>query len=310
MASRLWLPLAAALALASAAAPAQPIRPEPQRGGTFVEPPPRVDPLYLPQGPDRPGEEPWRQPVLHLQLTADVPLRSGLPVGAGTQGTRPGSPTLQALLRWRPLEDPGWFAQVSAFRYVSPQRQRPWDPDFYYSFGYDDGQPGRWALFYANYTGTRLNPDAARGESRFNFPQGQWTASYRFALPQVLESALLVGDRDSALCHADGNLVPRFTQGSSAALGSGKTSFALGCRYSRPDGWFAHGTAFAWPDRTRQQPWDPDFTYGIGWTDPAPGGLTIQYQNYSGNRWPGRAHAPGEGSLRSGSISVSKGWNW
>jgi hypothetical protein len=310
MAARRLLASVALSVAAGAFAQVQPTPPEAQRGGTFVEPPARVDPVYIPQGPDRPGEEPWREPVLHLRLTADFPLRSGSPVGAGTQGSRPGSPTLQALLRWRPLEDPGWFAQVAAYKYLSTGRQRPWDPDFTYAFGYDVGQPERWAFFYANYTGTRFNPDGSRGESRFNFLQGQLTASYRFLLPEALQSALLVGDGDSALCHVDGNLVPRFTQASSPSLGSGKVSFALGCRYARPDGWFAHATAYAWPDRSRQQPWDPDYTYGVGWTDPRPDGLTIQYQNYSGNRWSGRPGAPGEGTLRSGSISVSRGWNW
>jgi hypothetical protein len=281
-----------------------------QRGGTFIEPPERVDPLYLPQGPDQPGQAPWREPVLQLRLTAEVPLRSGQSVGSGTQGGRPASPTLQALLRWRGLDDPAWYAQVAFFRYLGSDEQRPWDPDFTYAFGYDDGQPGRWAFFYANYTGTRLHPDPALGESRFNFPQGQWTASYRFLLPEGMRSTLLVGDGDSALCHADANWVPTYTQANTSALGSNKYSLALGCRYSRPYGWFAHATAFAWPDRSRQQPWDPDYTYGLGWTSPAPGGPTIQYANYSGNRWPGRAGAPGEGTLRSGSISVSWGWGW
>ncbi|RYY85927.1 MAG: hypothetical protein EOO24_36065 [Comamonadaceae bacterium] len=302
--------LPAAFALAAANVLAQAAPPQAQRGGTSVEPPERVDPLYIPVGPDQPGQEPWREPVLRLQLTADFPLRAGQVVGAGTQGARPGSPTVQALLRWRPLQDPGWFAQAALHKYLDAARQRPWDPDFTYAFGYDDGQPGRWAFLYANYTGTRLNPDGSRGESRFNFLQGQWTASYRFAVPEALESLALVGDGDGALCHADANWVPRYTQSTGLALGRDKVSLALGCRYTRPGGWFAHATAYAWPDRARQQPWDPDFTYGIGWTDPAPGGLTLQYANYSGNRWPGRRAAEGEGSLRSGSISVTWGRDW
>jgi hypothetical protein len=300
------------LALAAGGpAGAQAPTPEPQRGGTYVEPPARVDPIYVPRGPNQPGEPLSADSTLALRLSLDVPLRAAeRGLGRGAQGPRPGAPTAQALLRWRPLADGGWFAQATLFRYLEAGRQRPWDPDFTYALGYDDGQPGRWSIVYANYTGTRFSPDRAAGESRFNVPQGQWTASYRFELAEPLQRAVLVGDGDRALCHADGNWVPRFTRQEGGALGHHKTSLALGCRYQRPEGWFAHATAFAWPDPDRQQPWDPDYTYGFGWAQPGERGLAVQYGNYSGNRWPGRDRAPGEGALRSGSVTVTWGTDW
>jgi hypothetical protein len=280
-----------------------------QRGGTYVEPPARVDPVYVPLGPNQPGEAPWQEPRVSLRFTLEAPLRHAPAAGAATQGTRPGSTTVQAALRWRPFEDRAWFVQGTAFGYVDRAQQRSWDPDFTYAFGYDDGRPGHWAFTYANYTGTRVAPDAARGEGRWNFPQGQWTASYRFDLPQAWKNVLLAGDGDTAPCHADANLVSRFSR-STGGFGSDKSSFGLGCRYTRPEGWFAHATALAWPDRPRQQPWDPDFVYGFGWTQPGPGGLTLQYANYSGNRWPGRARSTGEGLFRSGSVSLGWGTAW
>ena len=317
MAARVLRPLVSCVALAlallagasahaqSGADPA----PQQQRGGTYVEPPATVPPEYVPSAPDHPGETPYREPALALRFTADIPLRHGPAPGAGAQGARPASPTLQAQLRWRPFDDRAWFAQATAFAYVDKARQRSWDPDFTYAFGYDDGQPGRWAFVYANYTGTRFQPDPARGEQRWNFPQGQWTASYRVGLPEALRPWLLVGDGDAALCHADANLVPRYSR-VEGGFGADKASLGLGCRYSRPEGWFAHATALAWPDRARQQPWDPDFVYGLGWTQPGPGGITVQYANYSGNRWPGRARGAGEGTPRSGSITVSWRLDW
>ena len=275
---------------------------QPQRGGTYTPPPAAVDPLYAPQGPDRPGEQPYREPFLQLRLTTEMPLRNG-GAGSGTQGSRAASPSVQALLRVRPFEDRGWFAELALYRYLRAARQQPWSPDFTYGFGYDDGQPDRFSFTYANYTGTRFAPDRPLGERRFNFPQGQWTVRYRFELPAALEPLFLVGDGDRALCHIEGNFMPRFTQASGAGLGSDKVSAGLGCRYTTPDGWFAQATAYAWP-AGRQQPWDPDYVYGFGWT--SPGGLTIQYANYSGNRWPGRSTAPGEGAPGSGSVSL--GW--
>lgn len=298
---------ALALVLASCGAAAQdpppPVMLE-QHGGTYVEPPP-VDPLYLPAGPDQPATEPER---LTLRLSFDAPLRHGAAasLGRGVQGSTAASPSLQAALRWTPLPDRAWFAEVILYKYLRPEWQQPWHPDFSYSFGYRDARPGTWSLFYANYTGTRFDPDGARGEHRFNFPEGQWTLARRFGLPAAWEPWLLVGDGDSAVCSGGFHLVPRYEDVASGGERSFKKSLSLGCRYTRPSGWFAELAVFAYPQAGQEQPWDPDYTYALG-RGSGPGTLSIGYGNYSGNRFPGRARGAGEGAFRSGSLSLS--WN-
>jgi hypothetical protein len=304
--------LLAALALPAWAAAQAPNVGTVQRGGTYVEPPARVDPIYTPRERSAvPGAD-GDQPPLTLQLTLDIPLRSGgtAGLGRGVQGSTAASPTVQAALRWTPLADSGWFAQLVAHRYLRSDRQQAWHPDFSYAFGYEHFRPGTWSLVYANYTGTRLRPDRQAREGRFNFPQGQWTLSHRFELPAALEPVLLMGDGDNALCSANAHLVPRFTDFRTGGERSGKKSLSLGCRYTRPEGWFAEAALYAWPSRGEQQPWDPDFTYGFGYEHPGPGRLTVKYNNYSGNRFPGRDRGPGEGTLRSGSISLTWSAEW
>ncbi|HEX7892162.1 MAG TPA: hypothetical protein VF522_22625 [Ramlibacter sp.] len=281
-----------------------------QRGGTYIEPPAQVDPVYTSAGPVA-ADEPARQPHLTLQLAADFPLRGGgtNAPGRGTQGSTAASPTLQASLRWVPRHDAFWFGQLTLLRYLHRDRQQPWHPDFTYSFGYEDFRPGTWSLVYANYTGTRLSPDRAAGERRLNFAQGQWTLSRRFALPETLQPVFLVGDGDQALCTAGLHVMPRYVEFDGGGQRSGKTSASLGCRYTRPEGWFAHLALQAWR-RSQQQPWDPDFTYGFGYEHPGPGRFTVRYNNYSGNRFPGRGRGTGEGSFRSGSITISWTGEW
>jgi len=281
-----------------------------QRGGLFIEPPAVVDPVYIPAGPDAGPAEPAAAPPLTLQLTLDVPLRRGgtATLGRGVQGPTAASPTLQAQLRWLPVAGSWWFAQLTFLRYLRGDRQQPWHPDFSYAFGWDDWRPGSWSLFYANYTGTRLHPDGAAGEHRFNFPQGQWTLAWRFALPARLEPVLLVGDGDQASCNASGHLMPRFAR-FEGGTGTRKTSLSLGCRYTRPQGWWAEAALFAYPRGSQQQPWDPDYTYGFGYADTGPRNFS-RYNNYSGNRFPGRDRAPGEGTFRSGSVAFSWSTQW
>jgi hypothetical protein len=295
--------LLAALALAAPGAGANDL----QRGGTFVEPPANVPGIYLPAGPNLPSQADAPALRLSVRLALDVPLRGAgeTAAGQGAQGSPPGSPTVQLGARWRPVAGEPWFVQANLLGYLRPRRQQPWNPDFTYGFGYEDFQPGRWSFVYANYSGTRLSPDRARGEGRSNFRQGTWSAVYRFALPGPLHEALLVGDGDASLCHASANHTPRYTTSGSPSLARGKRWFGLGCRYTRPEGWFAHLDVMAWPQRREQQPWDPDYTYGFGTRLPQLPQLVVQYTNYSGNRWPGRDRGAGQGQLRSGSVTVS-----
>jgi hypothetical protein len=283
-----------------------------QHGGVYIAPPAEVDPVYRPAGPNAGAGQPDTQPPLRLQLTLDVPLRHGgtAALGRGVQGSTAASPTLQAQVRWTPVRQSWWFAQATFYRYLRPGEQQPWHPDFSYGFGYDDPRPGTWSLFYGNYTGTRLQAAAAAGEHRFNFPEGQWTLARRFELPPALQPVLLVGDGDSALCSAEGHVTPRYARLEGGPEGRHKTSLSLGCRYLRASGWYFEAALFAYPLRSQQQPWDPDFTYGFGYADWRPGAIAIRYDNYSGNRFPGRALAAGEGRPDSGSLSVTWSVPW
>jgi hypothetical protein len=304
----LWLAACAPLSLRAQDPPPQVITQ--QRGGTYWDPPAKVDPQYLPMGPDSPSTEPVHH-RLRLELALDVPLRGGgsASLGRGTQGSTAVSPTLQAHLRWTPLADAYWFAQLVLFRYLRGDRQQPWHPDFSYAFGWDDPRPDTWSLYYANYTGTRLQPDA--GEGRFHFAQGQWTLRYNATLPQAARDWLLVGDGDSAACNVALNVTPRYVDYRDGSLRPFRKSVSAGCRYTRPEGWWAELALYGYPDGSQQQPWDPDFTYGFGYQVPLPPGmLSVKYNNYSGNRFPGRTRGPGEGDFRSGSITLSWQWAW
>lgn len=289
-------------------------RPDTQRGGTYIEPPDTVDPAFLPPGPNgRRNDVPAPETLgLGLRLSLDYPLRSGIDAGTGTgaQGSPPVSPTAQLSLRWLPVRQSEWFVQTTLYRYLQPDRQQPWNPDFTYAFGYDDWRPGTVSLVYSNYAGNRFQPDRTRAESRSNFSRGTWSLGYKFMLPEALEPYLLVGDGDRSACRTNLNYTPRFTHLQGGSPRHGKVSVALGCRYTVASGWYAELTAFGYPDRSQQQPWDPDFTYGFGYFDWRPGSISLQYSNYSGNRFPWRTRSPGQGTLRNGSLSVSWTTSW
>jgi hypothetical protein len=195
---------------------------------------------------------------------------------------------------------------MTFYRYLLSGRQ-PWNPEFTYVFGYDDWHPNTFSLTYGNYSGNRIHPE--RGNPFSLFRQGNISLGYKFKTPEALDPLLKVDASHDINCSINGNVTPRYTDLKTLSIQRYKRSLSLGCRYTLPSKWYANATFFTFPDRSQQQPWDPDFTYGFGYFDWRPGTVTVQYNNYAGNRFPWSKH-PGDGNFRRGSISVSWSRSW
>ncbi len=249
--------------------------------------------------PPPPGPRAWIfQPGLDVPLTSSAPSAGG----SSSQGTQlAGSPRVQFTLRYSPRET--WFARVTGYVYLNSDRKRPWNPDFTYSFGYDSWRPGTLGLTYDNYGGNRWNPDADRDEKVTRFDEGTVTASYKFHMPAALESLFEPDGESRWSASVAAHLVPRYQRQDDSTRGSWKRSVSFGVRNRFYRRMYVEGRAFVYPTSDQQQPWDPDFTYGFGWFDWRPGTVSVQYGNYSGNRWPGRSK-PGTGAFRNGSITM------
>ncbi|SNS33687.1 hypothetical protein SAMN06265795_102272 [Noviherbaspirillum humi] len=248
---------------------------------------------------------------LSVSVGLDYPLQSNVSAQSGLQSQGANtltSPTAVVNLRYNPLSY--WFFNFTARRYFLPDRQQPWNPDFTYAFGYDDWHPYTLSLIYGNYGGNRFSPDYGRGEARTRFNQGTLSYAFKFPMPKLLEPLFLIDEKDQVNCSVGANVTPRYTDLKTLSLKAYKKSLALGCRYTTPENWYANITLFYFPNREQQQPWDPDFTYGFGYFDWHPGTISVQYNNYSGNRFPGRETAPGQGGFRNGSISITWSIPW
>lgn len=279
-----------------------------------IEPPKTVDPVFLISTPNaKPVEIPEETAPTHgfsINLSANYPLHTSSAVGSGlgSQGVPAVSPTLQVGIKYNPVSY--WFGQMAFYQYLFSDRQQAWNPDFTYSFGYDDWHTETFSVVYSNYGGNRFSPDLKKSERRTVFNQGQWSFGYKFPLPHALESIFLIGDGDQIGCNANFNTTPQYTDFRTLSIKSYKKSLTFGCQYARPSGWYANMTVFAYPIRSQQQPWDPDFSYGFGYSDSRPGAISIQYSNYSSNRFPGHDAVHGDSGLRKGSISISWSTQW
>lgn len=246
-----------------------------------------------------PGPRAWT-----LQPGFDIPLTTAAPAagGASSQGTQlAGSSRLQLTVRYAPRET--WFVRVTGYVYLNSDRKRPWNPDFTYSVGYDSWRPGTFALTYDNYGGNRWSPDSGAGERVTRVEEGTITASYKLKMPASLERLFDDDGESRWSASVAAHVVPRYRQQGDTARGSMKRSLSVGVRSRFYRRLYVEGRAFVYPTPDQQQPWDPDFTYGLGWFDWRPGTFSVQYGNYSGNRWPGRSK-PGTGAFKNGSVTM------
>jgi hypothetical protein len=250
------------------------------------------------------------QESVSARFAFDMPMKAPqiATAGSGLQGEPASSPTLQMTLKYVPLTS--WFVSVTLLKYLRTNLQMPWNPDFTYVFGYDDWHPYTFSAQYANYGGNRFNPDTARGESRTNFMAGSWNVAYKFPLPQALESLVLIDSEHAMGCTLGATLTPRFSDAATNKVLDNKRTLALGCKYSFGNNWYFNFSVPHYLVEKQQQPWDPDFTYGFGYFDWRPGSWSIQYNNYSGNRFPWHPNSPNTGRLIDGSISIGIGVNW
>ncbi|MGF1754244.1 hypothetical protein L4C33_11670 [Vibrio makurazakiensis] len=196
-----------------------------------------------------------------------------------------------------------WFVSTSFYHYLDKDQKQDWNPDFTYVFGYSDWRPYTFSLVYSNYGGNRFSP--SDGGNRTEFNQGTWALGWKFPITSPFKEWLSFTEDGAIGCQVDFNLTPEYFDLESISYLQNQKTLSLGCKYSIYGNWYINGTGFYYFDREHRQPWNPDFTYGFGYFDWRPGTITLQYNNYSGNRW-NPSHRPSDtGHVKNGSITLA-----
>ncbi|MCL1125239.1 hypothetical protein [Shewanella surugensis] len=196
-----------------------------------------------------------------------------------------------------------WFISATAYYYFDPDLQQAWNPDYTYVFGYSDWRPYTFSLLYSNYGGNRFAPE--EGQKSTEFGQGTWSLGWKFPVGEPWIDWLSFTDKGAIGCQFDYNYTPEYFDLASSEYLTGQQTISLGCKYAIIGNWYVNGTAFYYLDSSQKQPWNPDYTYGFGYFDWHPGTITVQYNNYSGNRWNSSERGEDTGRFIDGSISIS-----
>jgi hypothetical protein len=228
--------------------------------------------------------------------------------GKGVQGVQDATNINgSASVKYTPIG--AWSGSVSFYRYADQPHRAPWNADFTYTFGYDDWHPYTFSFTYANYGGNRLFPDRSKKEKFTNFEQGGFTLAYKFQLPKKLDRAISVHESPAGF-NVSYTVIPRYTDLKAPSDQTWKHRASLSFRYPVYKFWYATSTLNYYPVASQQQPWDPDYTYGFGYFDFHPGKLSVQYNNYSGNRYPWRQRGAHTGTFAWGGLSLSWGYGF
>jgi hypothetical protein len=242
--------------------------------------------------------------MLSISTTIESALRSdGFTRAERHSAGRRAAPAAVVSLRFNPFS--GWFFNLGVRHYLIADERPPWNPDISYAFGYESRQPNTHSLIYSSDGPSRFRPDRSRGETFTRIGYGTLAYGYKFQPHNPLAGHVAGTEDDQLNCNAHLRLTLRYNDHRSGTSKPLKKAVSAGCRYVTPSRFFGSMTMFYYPQSGQQQPWDPDFSYGFGYADPRPGGISVQYQNESGNRFPGRQQAAGQGKFSNGTVSVT-----
>jgi hypothetical protein len=233
---------------------------------------------------------------------ADGPLQAPAVPGR-TGGLHWTDARLSASVKYTPLGY--WFVTGSVYKYLNPANQRSWSPDFTYAFGFDDWHPYTLSLVYANYGGNRVDAARSANGQRTNLAEGGITLAWKVRVPGLIDRVVAATKAGSTGASVGYTWTPRYADATGQTR-AWKQKAQLNVKHTFYKAYYVNATLYYYPRPEQQQAWDPDFTYGFGYFDWRPGTLSVQYNNYAGNRFPFRATRGAR--FRDGSFSVS--WSW
>lgn len=238
-----------------------------------------------------------------IRLSYSHPLtKTAVAQGAGNQGETATNSTMQLGLKYTPLSY--WFVSANFTHYLQSDLQKTWDSDWSYSFGYDDWHPYTLSLTYSNSGGNSLSDKKPR------FNEGNWSLGWKFTIPETVKKIFVTGYGDNLGCGTNMSLTPRYIDSFTNQQASNKVVLSMSCKYTIVGAWYINFSVLHYPQKEQQQAWNPDYTYGFGYFDWRPSKISVQYNNYSGNRFNSAKRAKGTGEFENGSLSIAWSKSW
>lgn len=190
-----------------------------------------------------------------------------------------------------------WFLGFTYRNYINGYSNESYQPDFSYSFGYNDWHQDTFSLVYSNYANNKISPKG--DEDRFNFDQGTWDLGYKTKLEDTFLGDLNARAHAYYTASSKAQRVAFFASKTidevlysasySHQLDNSKKILSFSAKKVLYKKFFASGTLYHHFDHDLQEDWESDYAYSFGWLDTRAFKLSVVYSNYyMKNRYPHR----------------------
>jgi len=191
----------------------------------------------------------------------------------------------------------GFFTRIRFFEEFSfnstfykdynPYAVAPWIADYTYSIGRYNWRPNKFNYGYENYVNNKYTDDPRIfGEK---FLQGYYFLSYNQSLSNHLDKKIKLDSTTSIKFVYFARYAINYLNQSNEIEGgvlNGKSTVGVGTRFTIYRNVYVESAVYYYLDRSKQQPWDPDYTYGFGYFDWRAFRLSLTYGNWAVNRFP------------------------
>lgn len=199
------------------------------------------------------------------------------------------------------------------YKDFNPRAAARWTSNYTYSLGRYTWKPNRFNYGYENYLNNRYSDNLE--EMGRKFMEGYYFISYSHNLGRLTNKVRLDSTSNLkftyfaryAIKYRDNNEVIR------GGLDSGKPIIGAGLRMTLFWNIYAESAVYYYgpAEWKKQQPWDPDYSYGFGYFDWRSFRCTLTYGNWAVNRFPWNpSHAYPHYGFLDGNFRFTINWIW
>ncbi len=216
----------------------------------------------------------------------------------------------------------GFFTRIRFFEQFSfnttfykdfnPKASAMWTSNYTYSLGRYNWKPNMFNYGYENYLNNRYTDNA--NDMGEKFMEGYYFISYSHNLDKVVSkmkhdsttNIKLTYFARYAIKYKDQNQVIH------GGFDSGKPTIGAGTRITLFWNIYVEGAVYYYfdPAFKKQQPWDPDFSYGFGYFDWRSFRCTLTYGNWAVNRFPWNKTIYPDYGFLDGNFRFVINWIW
>ena len=174
------------------------------------------------------------------------------------------------------------------FNELNQNASARWISSFNYSIGRYNWRNKKFNFGYENYVNNKYSDTPKILINKFL--EGYYFLSYNRSISEKITNKIKLDSTTSLKCILFTRYAFKYRdelENTKGGILNGKSTFGFSLRYTIYRSIFIESAIYVYPDeKIKQQPWDPDYSYGFGFFDWRSFRVSITYGNWAINRFP------------------------